>query len=93
MNGVPWLQHGCMQLNCGHHDERGAPFPCEAYGGVVKGAALLSTTLPKAERSTDHGGSNALGEAKQIVSERRTSSNAWCRREREGRATAAWAAT
>lgn len=44
--------------------------------------ALIVTTN-KWERSTDTGKSNAYGEAGRVLSNRRTSSNAWCRTECE----------
>jgi prolyl 4-hydroxylase len=39
---------------------------------------LLNLTLPHVKRSTDQGSFNAVGIQEQIVSQGRTSSNAWC---------------
>lgn len=43
----------------------------------------LITTVDKWERSTDTGSSNEFGEAGRVVSQGRTSSNAWCREQCE----------
>lgn len=40
--------------------------------------ALLRRTLPNAVRSTDQGSQDELGRVAKVVTDRRTSSNAWC---------------